>query len=247
LIERHERWKAEGGERQEEKDNSNDVDTDLPENGDLEDLWDFGTVRHVGRNTVGRSQNSIRVSGPPLTWENNAPPQRPNEHSPSSLRVSISSNNSSVTTRGELPPLPPSASSQKTQFQQSTVRHMPPGTIEKPQSSPTTVVSQPQAPQVEDYDDQYVIDTFSSAKSGILHKIQDMQLDDDDLPDTTMLDSVVLPAIASLFPRVSSQEARVALSALQRAFTEAERIIPGVTLELVNEIVDSVEHVEDGR
>ena len=29
LIERHERWKAEGGERQEEKDNNNDVDTDL--------------------------------------------------------------------------------------------------------------------------------------------------------------------------------------------------------------------------
>jgi serine/threonine-protein kinase 24/25/MST4 len=145
---------------------------------------------------------------------------------------------------------------------------MPPGTIEKPQSSPTAVVSQSQAPQVEDYDDQYVVDTFSSAKSGMLHKIQDMQLDDDDFPDTTMLDSVILPAIASvsslfyigliyiyiylktvlqLFPRVSSQEARVALSALQRAFTEAERIIPGVTLELVNEIVDSVEHVEEGR
>jgi len=126
---------------------------------------------------------------------------------------------------------------------------MPPGTIEKPHSSPTALVSQPQAhphSQFEDYDDQYVLDTFSSAKSGILHNIQDMQLDDD-VPDTTMLDSVILPAIASLFPRVSSQEARVALSALQRAFTEAERIIPGVTLELVNEIVDSVEHVEDDR
>ena len=48
-----------------------------------------------------------------------------------------------------------------------------------------------------------------------------------------------------LFPRVSTQEARVALSALQRAFTEAERIIPGVTLELINEIVDSVERVDD--
>ena len=141
----------------------------------------------------------MRVSGPPLTWENNASPQRSNEHSPSSpRRFSISSNNSSIKAKGELPPLPQSASSQKTQFQQSTVRHMPPGTIEKPQSSPTTVVSQPQAPQVEDYDDQYEVDTFSSAKSGILHKIQDMQLDDDDLPDTTMLDSVILPAIASV-------------------------------------------------
>lgn len=250
LIERHERWKAEGGEKHEEKDN-NDVDIDLSENGDLEDLWDFGTVRHGGRNTVGRSQNSMRMSGPPLTWENNGSPQQSNEHSPSPPRqVSTSSNSASVTSKGEPSSLPQSDSTPKSQFQQSTVRHMPPGTVEKPQSSPTTVVSQPQLhphPQFEDYDDQYVVDTFSSAKSGILHKIQDMQLDDDDVPDTTMLDSVVLPAIASLFPRVSSQEARVALSALQRAFTEAERIIPGVTLELVNEIVDSVEHVEDGR
>ena len=74
---------------------------------------------------------------------------------------------------------------------------MPPETIEKPQSSPTAIVPPPQAPLVEDYDDQYVVDTFSSAKSGILHKIQDMQLDDD-LHDTTMLDSVILPAIASV-------------------------------------------------
>ena len=52
---------------------------------------------------------------------------------------------------------------------------------------------------------------------------------------------------SQLFPRVASQEARVALSALQRAFTDAERIIPGVTNEFVNEIVESVEHVEDER
>lgn len=50
---------------------------------------------------------------------------------------------------------------------------------------------------------------------------------------------------SQLFPRVSTQEARMALSALQRAFNEAERVIPGVTHELVNEIVDSVEHVEE--
>jgi len=214
-------------------------------------LWDFGTVRHGGRNTVGRSQNSMRMYGPPLTWENDGSPQLSNEHSPSPPRpVSTSSNSASVTAKGEFTSPPQSVSTPKSQFQQSTVRRMPSGTVEKPQSNPSAVVSRSQPdphPQFEDYDDQYVVDTFSSAKSGILHKIQDMQLDDDDVPDTTMLDSVILPAIASLFPRVSSQEARVALSALQRAFTEAERIIPGVTLELVNEIVDSVEHVEDDR
>jgi serine/threonine-protein kinase 24/25/MST4 len=123
---------------------------------------------------------------------------------------------------------------------------MPP-VVDKPKgSSPPLVVEQHLTDEYDDYDDQYV-DTYSSAKAGMLHqKMQDIHLEED-LPDTTMLDSVILPAIASLFPRVSSQEARVALSALQRAFTEAERIIPGVTLELVNEIVDSVEHVDEDQ
>ncbi len=57
----------------------------------------------------------------------------------------------------------------------------------------------------------------------------------------------IRPLRTQLFPRVSTQEARVALSALQRAFTDAERIIPGVTLELINEIVDSVERVDEDR
>jgi serine/threonine-protein kinase 24/25/MST4 len=99
----------------------------------------------------------------------------------------------------------------------------------------------------DDYDDdQYSDYTAHADTAQLTDKLSQVQLEDD-LPDTTMLDSVILPAIASLFPRVSSQEARVALSALQRAFTDAERIIPGVTMELVNEIVDSVEHVEDDR
>lgn len=57
----------------------------------------------------------------------------------------------------------------------------------------------------------------------------------------------IRPLRTQLFPRVSTQEARVALSALQRSFTDAERIIPGVTLELINEIVDSVERVDEDR
>jgi hypothetical protein len=51
----------------------------------------------------------------------------------------------------------------------------------------------------EDYDDQYA-DTYSSTKSSVVQqKMREMQLEDE-LPDTTMLDSVVLPAIASVSP-----------------------------------------------
>jgi len=51
--------------------------------------------------------------------------------------------------------------------------------------------------------------------------------------------------LVQMFPRVATAEARLALTNLQRAFIEAERMIPGVTDEFVNEIVDSVERVED--
>ncbi|KAI0778813.1 Pkinase-domain-containing protein [Trametes elegans] len=228
LIERHERWKAEGGERAEEEERHHVEE--LNGGSDPEDLWDFGTVRHAG--TVGRAQpNPVQVSGPPLTWEmNGRTPSEDSSNSSSTFtagRRGVSDTSSvatatSVNNKGELPPLPPSAPpSQKRFDQQATIRHGVSGLSREPSDE-------------DDYD--------NGDYSGANHR----ELDDD-LPDTTMLDSVVLPAIASMFPRVSTQEARVALSALQRAFTEAERIIPGVTLELINEIVDSVERVDDDR
>ncbi|KAF5356242.1 hypothetical protein D9756_003711 [Leucocoprinus leucothites] len=257
LIDRHERWKAEGGERIEEEEPHPDV-MEMNGNGDAEDLWDFGTVRHSGR-TIGRS--SIKVSGPPLTWENDdLPRHRGSDDSDDLDQVrrghASFSTSSSITAKGDLPPIPPSnpSSPSKSRFEQDTVRHAPVQSISNnrgqpiatdyaiPQANHRSVQREP-SDDYEDYNDHY-IDTYSAKTGAVQQKMADMHIEED-LPDTTMLDSVVLPAIASLFPRVSSQEARIALSALQRAFTEAERIIPGVTLELVNEIVDSVEHVED--
>jgi len=244
LIERHERWRAEGGERAE--DEEQDLVSDLPSGADPEDLWDFGTVRHASRPaTIGRAQNPIQVSGPPLTWENNGTRRSDGSGSSGSSSTALGSGrSSSITAKGDLPPLPSPTGSQK--FDQSTVRNMPPASGEVPnsRSSQRTVQREP-SDEYEDYDDQYS-DTYPTRSDDVQlqQKLAQVHLDDE-VPDTTMLDSVILPAIASLFPRVSSQEARVALSALQRAFTDAERIIPGVTMELVNEIVDSVEHVED--
>ncbi|KAI0094398.1 kinase-like domain-containing protein [Irpex rosettiformis] len=224
LIERHERWRAEGGERVEEDDRHRGVD-DGDVSADPEDLWDFGTVRHP---TVGRAkQNSIQVSGPPLTWENNGTTRSDGSSSSGrhsfthKERVQAASFTDSMSSRRELPPLPPSSPSTPRKFNDSQ------GTVRQ--------ANRPRDPS-DEYDDDYEDQEIARATQAN---------GEDDLSDTTMLDSVVLPAIASLFPRVATQEARVKLSALQRAFTEAERIIPGVTLELVNEIVDSVEHVED--
>ncbi|KAL0570137.1 hypothetical protein V5O48_011829 [Marasmius crinis-equi] len=246
LIERHERWKAEGGERYD--DEERDTVPDIPLGADPEDLWDFGTVRHASRPaTIGRAQNS----GPPLTWENNGTHQADTTPTNSKLSVrSRSSVASSITTKGDsLPPLPADAARGSRMSDQSTVRHMPPAVAAAnatgSRMSQRSIQKEP-SDEYDDYDDQYVDERPYNGEDEIEQRMRDTQIDDD-VPDTSMLDSVILPAIASLFPRVNSQEARVALSALQRAFTEAERVIPGVSLELVNEIVDSVEHVDDER
>lgn len=273
LIERHERWKAEGGERLEEEEQAVAQDLyamfkfqnpsltfsciyDRPASGDPEDLWDFGTVRHAGR-TIGRANSSIKVSGPPLTWEMNGSGRADTSTSSSSISTKRTSSSS---TKVDLPPLPSSPQSPRAPsvYEQSTVRHLPSG---GPVTNNGQETHEREPLDEDNYDDQYP-DTYPRGVS-IVERKRDVE-DDEELPDTTMLDSVILPAIASvsdflhlsghvhsccpqLFPRVSTQEARVALSALQRAFAEAERIIPGVTLELVNEIVDSVERVEEDQ
>lgn len=47
----------------------------------------------------------------------------------------------------------------------------------------------------DDYDDQYL--DYPEKPSPIMQKMEELHLDDD-VPDTTMLDSVILPAIASV-------------------------------------------------
>jgi len=63
---------------------------------------------------------------------------------------------------------------------------------------------------------------------------------DESDPDGLMLNTVVIPAMATLFPRISNDEGRRVLVRLQEAFIEAERTIPGLTFELVQEITRSM-------
>lgn len=152
---------------------------------DPEDLWDFGTVRHVA--TVGRSQpNPVQVSGPPLTWENNSNTSSSSNNGTSRSNHSTSSSGSgysraessnrtslasSVTAKGDLPPLPNAPPPTPKKYdQQATIRH---GVLARESS--------------DEYDDDYED-----------HVVAETVPVDDELPDTTMLDSVVLPAIASV-------------------------------------------------
>ncbi|KAF8891151.1 kinase-like domain-containing protein [Mucidula mucida] len=241
LIERHERWReSEGAERAD--DDERDSAPDMQNGSDPEDLWDFGTVRHAsGRPaTIGRANQ-----GPPLTWENDGSRRSEGSDDSSYTRRTGSSGSSNHTSstitvqgggqKGDLPPIPQGTPKRSFSNDQATVRHAPATT------KGSRAVQREPSDEYDDYDAQY-----TNGVDGVTSGMGNVQLEDD-VPDTTMLDSVILPAIASLFPRVASQEARVALSALQRAFTDAERIIPGVCNEFVTEIVESVEHVEEDR
>lgn len=212
LIERHERWKAEGGERLEEEEQA--VTQDLyamfkfqspswllmslmfsciynrPASGDPEDLWDFGTVRHAGR-TIGRSNNSIKVSGPPLTWEMNGSGRADTSTSSSSISTKHTLSSSA---KVDLPPLPSSPQTPRAPsvYEQSTVRHMPSG---GPVTNNGQQTHEREPSDEDDYDDQYA-DTYPRGASIVERKL-DVE-DDEELPDTTMLDSVILPALASV-------------------------------------------------
>lgn len=168
---------------------------------DPDDLWDFGTVRHVNRpTTIGRS-NQIQVSGPPLTWENDGTTR--SDGSSESRRTGSSNSSSgsstryesSITVKGELPALPAAATT-KRYDQQATVRHMP-----APGGTPTNNKSTNNRPgQYEDYDDQYDDEDGAypnESENNISEKLTQSHLDDD-LVEHSMLDSVVLPAIASV-------------------------------------------------
>jgi serine/threonine-protein kinase 24/25/MST4 len=197
LIERHERWKAEGGERAEEEAHDRPEDLSVmfgtllyhrssslrSAATDPEDLWDFGTVRTVARpGTIGRA-SGVQTSGPPLTWDYNSTPR---SRASSGSGASISSANgsrrdpsaetdttvaSSITAKPDRLPALADRSTPRKHDQQATVRHGVAGSNEG-----NGVRREPS----DEYDD-----------------LED-HLPEDDLPDTTMLDSVVLPAIASV-------------------------------------------------
>jgi len=212
LIERHERWKAEGGGRDHEEDGRgiNDLPSANPED---DDLWDFGTVKNVAR------QNTMQRL-PPLSPDSGRRSLRSKASTGSTGSVRRIPNHTAsatqappVANQGAGPPL--SSEDVQEESEQGTLRYSGPG-----QRREATFAS----------------DDFEAYPN---------EPGDDTLTDATMLDSVVLPAIVSLFPRVTTNEARGALTNLQRAFQDAERIIPGLCNEFVNEIVDSVEHVEE--
>ena len=149
------------------------------------------------------------MSGPPLTWENNGTARTGSDGSGSSSSSSqmgsgssssssSSSNNSyssSVTAKGELPPLPPSApATPKRNSQQDTVRNTPTGSDSE--GTQRGIRREP-SDEYDEYNQQYTHPYSAQNDHSQRSRGHTRVPSDEQLPDTTMLDSVVLPAIAS--------------------------------------------------
>ncbi|KAG8946210.1 putative protein serine/threonine kinase [Tulasnella sp. 424] len=228
LLERQERWKmAQGRTRQEEEDRhrADDAGASL----DDEDMWDFGTVRHVSQQTVGRANAPAPVS--PSSFGNDSYGRSPAFQSP--LDNSSFAPASNDPDR-DLPPIPGNQSVSTLRANHAPTSQL--STSRNGHGGGTLRQGSSGGDQFDFGDDDEVEDQLS-------HHLADSHISSTPEDDVGMLDSVILPILASLFPRVSTEEGRQALSKLRQAFIHAEQAIPGVTSEIVNDIVDSVEDV----
>jgi serine/threonine-protein kinase 24/25/MST4 len=200
LIERHERWKAEGGDKPDDRDQARDYDefvalslvsfcvTDVSyhsqNNSDPEDLWDFGTVRHVGT-TMGRTQHNPAIGdhggrngnmlGYPIT------PTPPDITGTTTYDQKPLIDHSPIANKGDhLPPIPPPPV--KKYDVEATVKHALP----KGSGTAKGMIQKEPSDEYEDYDEDFA------------HHEGQIGNGDTELPDTTILDSVVLPALASV-------------------------------------------------
>lgn len=207
----------------------------------MDDLWDFGTVRHVSRQaTIGRRDNTYTNATAHTNNNGDTSPVMPNARLPSSSTTSNASARApqgprsqmqqphhrtgseislqtSLSSKGDrLPPLPPSSSPvspvRKSFDGQATVRNGPPETASyqartvasartSPSSSRLSVStsSMTQAHGSDEYADDEDDDYGDSVYPPMPPQHdKNMHIQQMEVPDTAMLDSVVLPAIASV-------------------------------------------------
>lgn len=168
---------------------------------DQDDLWDFGTVRHVARpGTLGRAtaktENGLTYPQPVSDLDANYVPHHNSNgvRPPSASGSSISSTSSSslITVKGELPALPGKRVTYDDQNpDQGTVRTTPKRSREGSYESNRSVRS-------DDSDRERRAEAVRlQLTNAHLEDEEDADVEDD-LDERTMLDSVVLPAIASV-------------------------------------------------
>ena len=140
----------------------------------------------------------IQVSGPPLTWEYKNHTRSDDSSSGSSASTGSSQTllASPVKDKGTLPPLPSSPT--KRHDQDSTVRNAHSNGVEEDQDTPRGGRREPSDDYSDEYDLYQGVYTARAGHSPPTYLHHQEAHSHQDLLDTGMLDSVVLPAIASV-------------------------------------------------
>ena len=153
-------------------------------NSDPEDLWDFGTVRHVGA-TIGRTQHNPAIddhggrNGDIPGYSMTPTPSNTTGTTAYDHRKSI--DHSPIANKGDhLPPIPPPPA--KKYDVEATVKHALP----KDPGTARATVQRESSDEYDDYDEDFAHNEGPNGNG------------DTELADTTLLDSVVLPALASV-------------------------------------------------
>ncbi|KAG8962832.1 putative protein serine/threonine kinase [Tulasnella sp. 408] len=172
LLERQERWKMVQGRTRHEEEDRHRADEAGP-SVDEEDMWDFGTVRHVSQQTVGRGTAPAPI--PPTSSFGNDP-------------------STSRDPDRDLPPLPGSQSV-------STLRanHAPVSQV----SSARNGHGGGTLRQGSNGDDQFDFGEEDDGETQLSHQLDDTHISSAQEDDVGMLDSVILPILASVSSTLS--------------------------------------------
>ncbi|KAG9009374.1 putative protein serine/threonine kinase [Tulasnella sp. 427] len=182
LLERQERWKMVQGRPRHEEEDRNKAD-DAGPGVDDEDMWDFGTVRHVSQQTVGRS--AAPPMSPQSSFGNDPYNRAPSLQSP---RENSSFNSPSNDHDRDLPPLPGNQSASTLRANQAP----------NPQPSSTrNGHKEGTLRQGSSGSDQFDFGDEDEADDQLSHHLADTHISSASEDDVGMLDSVILPILAS--------------------------------------------------
>ncbi|BEJ17539.1 hypothetical protein CspHIS471_0609400 [Cutaneotrichosporon sp. HIS471] len=245
LIERHEKWKNEGGAKPDEA--ARDLGPEEPGFGPADDgMWDFGTIRNTLPATVSRASRplpepGVMPSAPSPVLASSMSSQQQMPYQPPGIEYYSDTMQRAVPQQRAPLDVDPMAQMAQAHPSPAHPSH-PPHAVQPhphPHPHPQPLAGSLHAIPPAHFDH---MDHLQQAQHMPPHLMPDPLDDDED----SMLDNVIVPAIGSLVARIPNDEAaRVVLDRLRQAFEAAERQIPGVTSAFVLEIVENVEQVDE--
>ncbi|BGP38751.1 hypothetical protein JCM10449v2_002688 [Rhodotorula kratochvilovae] len=243
LIERLERWKAEqdeGGARGGDDGSGESENEALPQQ---DDLWDFGTVRHIharadGPATLRRRQHQQHQQHPHQQQHHPPAPHPHAQHrappAPPAVAPAIRTHDYADTVRGAPPP---SASAHSEYDEYSSAASSAAGDADA-RARAALDHERERLEQLRLRDEQYA---QAQLQGRAAQEEQDEE--EEDAQGGEIIDTVVLPVLDSIHDRITNPAARESIRRFRAALQQVEREVPGLINVFVSEVVDSVETI----